>query len=241
MPIEVAREDGSIDGDAARLTDFNNMEANDWLAVNQFTVIEHEHNRRPDVVLFVNGLPLAVIELKNPGDGNATLECAFNQLQTYKDDIFSLFRTNAALMTSDGLQTRVGSLTANLERFMPWRTVDGSATAPKGTPELDTVIKGVFGNARFLALVRELTVFEDSGAGLVKIWQAITSSTPCAMRSSERWSPPAGLSPPRREDRPEAGKDASSPKGGVAIDPYRPSSRQQSHRAATRAPSLPIS
>ena len=106
VPVEVAREDGSIGGDAARLIDHDDIEANDWLAVNQFTVIEHEHNRRPDVVLFVNGLPLAVIELKNPGDECATLEGAFNQLQTYKDEIPSLFRTNAALMTSDGLQAR---------------------------------------------------------------------------------------------------------------------------------------
>ncbi len=167
--VEISREDGSIAGDAARLIDFNDLEANDWLAVNQFTVIEQEHNRRPDVVLFVNGLPLAVIELKNPGDENATLEGAFNQLQTYKDEIPSLFRTNAALMTSDGLQARVGSLTANLERFMPWRTVDGSAIAPKGAPELETVIKGVFEKNRFLTLIRDFAVFEDTGAGLIKI------------------------------------------------------------------------
>ena len=169
VPIEVARKDGSVGGDAARLIDFVDEDSNDWLAVNQFTVIEGQNNRRPDVVLFVNGLPLAVIELKNPGDENATLEGAFNQLQTYKDEIPSLFRTNAALMTSDGLQARRGSLTANLERFMPWRTVDGSAVAPKGAPELDTVIGGVFEKNRFLTLIRDFTVFEDTGAGLVKI------------------------------------------------------------------------
>ncbi len=169
VPVEVARGDGSMGGDAARLLDFDDIEANDWLAVNQFTVIEHEHNRRPDVVLFVNGLPLAVIELKNPGDENATLEGAFNQLQTYKDEIPSLFRTNAVLMTSDGIQARLGSLTASLERFMPWRTVDGSAIAPKGAPELETVIQGVFGKNRFLTLIRDFTVFGDTGAGLVKI------------------------------------------------------------------------
>ena len=95
------REDGSIGGDAARLIDFKDIDANDWLAVNQYTVVEHSHNRRPDVVLFVNGRPLAVIELKNPGDENATLEGAFNQFQTYKDQIPSLFRTNAALVTSE--------------------------------------------------------------------------------------------------------------------------------------------
>ena len=169
VPVELAREDGSIGGDVARLVDFTNMDANDWLAVNQYTVIEHGHNRRPDVVLFVNGLPLAVMELKNPGDENATLEGAFNQLQTYKDQIPSLFRTNAALVTSDGLHARIGSLTANLERFMPWRTVDGSEVASKGAPELGTVIEGVFEKRRFLALLRDFTVFGDTGSGVVKI------------------------------------------------------------------------
>ena len=169
VPVEVAREDGSVGGDVARLVDFTNMKANDWLAVNQYTVVEHGHNRRPDVVLFVNGLPLAVMELKNPGDENATLEGAFNQLQTYKDQIPSLFRTNAALVTSDGLHARLGSLTASLERFMPWRTVDGSEVASKGAPELGTVIEGVFEKRRFLALLRDFTVFGDTGSGLVKI------------------------------------------------------------------------
>ena len=113
--------------------------------------------------------PLAVIELKNPGDENATLEGAFNQLQTYKDEIPSLFRTNAALATSDGLHARLGSLTADFERFMPWRTVDGSAVAPKGVPELGTVIEGVFEKTRFLTLIRDFIVFEDTGSGIVKI------------------------------------------------------------------------
>ncbi len=169
VPVEVTRKDGSIGGDVARLIDFDDVDANDWLAVNQFTVIEHGHNRRPDVVLFVNGLPLAVLELKNPGDENATLEGAFNQLQTYKDQIPSLFRTNAALVTSDGLHARLGSLTANLERFMPWRTVDGSAVAPKGAPELGTLIEGVFEKTRFLTLIPDFAVFGDTGSGLVKI------------------------------------------------------------------------
>ena len=169
VPVEVAREDGSTGGDTAWLIDFIDADSNDWLAVNQFTVIEGQKNRRPDVVLFVNGLPLAVIELKNPGDVNATLEGAFNQLQTYKNEIPSLFRTNAALMTSDGIQARLGSLTANLERFMPWRTVDGAAIAPKGAPELQIVIEGVFERNRFLTLLRDFTVFGDTGSGVVKI------------------------------------------------------------------------
>ena len=169
VPVEIAREDGSIGGDVARLIDFVNVDANDWLAVNQYTVVEDRHKRRPDVVLFINGLPMAVIELKNPGGENATLEGAFNQLQTYKAEIPSLFRTNAVLVTSDGLNARVGSLTAHLERFMPWRTVDGTAVAPKGEPELETLINGVFEKTRFLTLIHDFTVFEDTGAGIVKI------------------------------------------------------------------------
>ena len=169
VPVEITREDGSIGGDTARLLDFDDPDNNDWLAVNQYTVIENKTNRRPDVVLFVNGLPLSVIELKNPGDENATLEGAFNQLQTYKDQIPSLFRTNGVLVTSDGIMARVGSLTADIERFMPWRTVDGVDIAPKGSPELGTVIEGVFEKSRFLTLLRDFTVFGDTGSEIVKI------------------------------------------------------------------------
>jgi type I restriction enzyme R subunit len=169
VDVEVARADGSIGGDKAWLIDFDNPENNDWLAVNQFTVIEHQSNRRPDVVVFVNGLPLGVVELKNPGDENATLEGAFNQLQTYKDQIPALFRTNAVLVTSDGIQARIGSLTADIERFMPWRTVDGQDIAPKGSPELGTLLEGVFEQGRFLSLIRDFTVFGNASSGLVKI------------------------------------------------------------------------
>ena len=156
-------------GEQVRLIDFDDPDANDWLAVNQFTVIENKANRRPDVVIFVNGLPLGVIELKNPGDENATLDGAFNQLQTYKAQIASLFRTNAALVISDGIAARIGSLTADRERFMPWRTVTGDDLAPKGTPELETVLKGVFDRRRFLDLVKDFIVFGDTGSDVVKI------------------------------------------------------------------------
>jgi hypothetical protein len=137
--------------------------------VNQFTVIENKANRRPDVVVFVNGLPLGVIELKNPSDENATIDGAFNQLQTYKAQIPSLFRTNAALVISDGLAACIGSLTVDRERFMPWRTVEGDQVAAKGVPELEILLKGVFEKRRFLALVKDFIVFGDTGQGLVKI------------------------------------------------------------------------
>ena len=167
--VEYYDADGTIRGDTVRLIDFDTLELNDWLVLSQMTVIENGNHRRPDVVLYLNGLPLAVIELKSPGAENATLDGAFNQLQTYKDQIPSLFRTNAVLVTSDGLHARLGPLTANLERFMPWRTVDGSAVSRKGAPELGTVIEGVFEKARFLTLIRDFTVFADTGSGLVKI------------------------------------------------------------------------
>ncbi len=167
--VEVTRPDGTIGGETARLVDFSDLAANDWLAVNQFTVIEGQIQRRPDVVVFVNGLPLGVIELKNPGAENATLTGAFNQLQTYKAQIPSLFRSNAVLVSSDGLLARIGSLTADAERFMPWRTTDGAAVAPKGTPELGTLIEGVFEKRRFLSLLRDFTVFWDTGDGVAKI------------------------------------------------------------------------
>lgn len=169
VPIEVPRSDGSVGGELVRLIDFDDPDANDWLAVNQYTVIENKANRRPDVVIFINGLPLAVIELKNPGDENATLDGAFNQLQTYKAQIGSLFRTNAVLLISDGIAARIGSLTADRERFMPWRTVTGDDLAPKGTAELETVLKGVFDRHRFLNLVKDFIVFGDTGSDVIKI------------------------------------------------------------------------
>ncbi len=161
VTLEVSREDGTTGGETVRLIDFDDLSRNDWLAVNQFTVIENGNTRRPDVVLFVNGLPLGVIELKNPGDENATLDGAFNQLQTYKAEIPSLFRTNAFLATSDGVQARVGSLTADRERFMPWRTVDGRTIEPKGSPELGTLLEGVCEPDRLLSLLRDFTLFAD--------------------------------------------------------------------------------
>jgi type I restriction enzyme R subunit len=160
--------DGRIVHDKVWLIDFDHPGKNDWLAVNQYTVIEGKHNRRPDVVLFINGLPLVVIELKNAADENATTRKAFQQLQTYKQQIPSLLRYNAALVVSDGITARVGTLTADWERFMPWRTVDGTSVAPKGLPELDVLIKGVFEKARFLDLVRHFIVFEADGATVLK-------------------------------------------------------------------------
>jgi type I restriction enzyme R subunit len=168
VPVEFYGEDGVIKGDHVRLIDFDDPDNNDWLAVNQFTVIEQKANRRPDVVLFLNGLPVVVIELKNAGDENATLDGAFNQLQTYKTQIPSLFRSNIALVTSDGIGARIGSLTADRERFMPWRTIEGDGLV-KGMAELEILLKGAFEKRRLLALLKDFIVFGNTGSGLVKI------------------------------------------------------------------------
>lgn len=169
VPVEYYGEDGMLKGDHVRLLDFVDPDANDWLAVNQFTVIENKTNRRPDIVLFVNGLPLAVVELKNAGDEKATLDGAFNQLQTYKNQIGSLFRTNVALIISDGIEARIGSLSADRERFMPWRTDASGTLAESGTPELKTLLKGALDKRNFLHLIRDFIVFGDTGGGLAKI------------------------------------------------------------------------
>ncbi|MCK9463917.1 MAG: type I restriction endonuclease subunit R [Proteobacteria bacterium] len=169
ITVEYRRADGSIAGAQARVLDFDRPENNDWVAVNQFTVSENKHTRRPDVVLFVNGLPLAVIELKNPADENATVWSAFKQLQTYQAQIPSLFAFNAALVASDAVEARIGSVGAGKEWFKPWRTITGRDDAGHGIAELEVVLKGVFEKRRLLDLVRYFVVFEDLGGGkLVK-------------------------------------------------------------------------
>lgn len=169
VDVEFYAGDGTLTAGKAQLIDFVDPGRNDWLAVQQFVVVAGAQRRRADVVLFVNGLPLVVIELKAPGGENATLAGAFNQLQTYKQQIPALFRSNALLVTSDGLTARVGSLSADFERFMPWRTTDGRRIEPKGLPELATLVAGVFEPRRFLELLRHFTVFGVTGSGLVKI------------------------------------------------------------------------
>jgi len=164
VTVEYRRADGAIAGAQARVIDFDTPGNNDWLAVNQFTVAEGQHTRRPDVVLFVNGLPLAVIELKNPADENATVWSAHQQLQTYQAQIPALFATNAALVVSDGVQARIGCLSAGKEWFKPWRTISGREDAGAKLAELQVVLEGVFEQRRFLDLLRHFFVFEDASA-----------------------------------------------------------------------------
>src|SRR5215217_2550996 len=165
VDVEYRVAEGRIAYDKVRLVDFDYPENNDWLAVNQFTVIEHDRNRRPDVVVFVNGLPLGLMELKNPADEDATIRGAYNQIQTYKNEILSLFPYNEVLVVSDGVAARVGTLTAPWEWFLPWRTIEGEDLAPKSIPELEVVTKGVFEKRRFLDLMRQFIVFEQGLGG----------------------------------------------------------------------------
>ena len=167
VTVEYRAADGEIRGAQARVIDFDRSCANDWLAVNQFSVVETKHARRPDVVLFVNGLPLAVVELKNAADDSATIWSAWQQLQTYKAEVSSLFATNALLAISDGVEARVGTLTAGREWFKPWRTIAGEDLADPHLPELQVVIEGLCAPQRFLDLVRDFIVYEDDGGGRV--------------------------------------------------------------------------
>ena len=169
VTVEYQADDGAIRGAQARIIDFYDPVGNDWLAVNQFTAVENKHERRPDIVLFVNGLPLGVIELKNPDDDEATIWTAWQQLQTYKAEIPSLFAFNTALLVSDGVEARIGTLTAGREWFKPWRTISGESLADPHLPQLQVMLEGVCEHRRFLTLVRDFIVFEDDGSGsLVK-------------------------------------------------------------------------
>ena len=165
VTVEYRNDSGAIRGAQGRVIDFEDPADNDWLAVNQFTVVENKHKRRPDVVLFVNGLPLGVIELKNPPDEDATIWTAWRQLQTYKAELPTLFAMNAALMASDGVEARIGTLTAGREWFKPWRTISGEVLADPHMPELQVMLEGVCERGRFLSLVRDFIVFEDDGGG----------------------------------------------------------------------------
>ena len=177
VPVQYKREDGSVKDELVWLFDFDNVDNNEFLAVNQFTVIEERNNRRPDIILFVNGLPLVLIELKNPADENATVWSAFNQLETYCEQIPSIFRFNEILIISDGLQAKAGTLSLNRERFTPWKTIENQK-APANTPEIDVLLKGMLNKNTLLDLMRHFVVFEadkDKKDGRLKISKKIAA------------------------------------------------------------------
>lgn len=168
VKVEVVSPEGERRGDFARLLDFAEPGNNDWLAVNQFTAVTGEYNRRADVVVFVNGLPLAVIELKNPADQSATVKGAYQQLQTYMREIPELFHYNEVLVVSDSTAARHGTITSSWERFAPWRTIEGERDAPADLPQLEVLLRGIFEKRRFLDLVQNFVVFERDGDRLYK-------------------------------------------------------------------------
>jgi len=169
VPVEF-QKDGETRGDRVRLIDFADAKANDFLAVNQFSVQGPKQTRRPDLVLFVNGLPVVVVELKNPGDEDADIWAAWNQLQAYQQDIPDLFHANVLQVISDGIQARMGSLTSDRERFMAWRTIDGVATDPLGPMrELETLVLGLFQRELLLEYLRHFVLFEDDGRLVKKV------------------------------------------------------------------------
>lgn len=158
--IEYRHSEGSIRTTQMHLFDFDNPENNDFVAVNQLTIVQDKKNRRPDIVLFVNGIPLVVIELKNATDSNASLRAAYNQIQTYKEQISGLFRFNELCVISDGLDARVGTISASFERFMPWKTIDGEAQKDI-VIELDVLTRGMLAKDRLLDIIKNFIVFEQ--------------------------------------------------------------------------------
>jgi type I restriction enzyme R subunit len=167
VPVECRRSDGSVGGDLVKILDYVDIENNEFLVVNQFTVVENQIERRPDIVMFVNGLPLVVMELKSAVKEEATITTAYNQIQVYKQQIPSLFNYNEALVVSDGIGARIGTLTASKEWFLPWRTIEGEKLADKSLSQLQVLLEGVFDKRRFLDLVRHFIVFDDDGGGVI--------------------------------------------------------------------------
>ncbi|EJV1367656.1 type I restriction endonuclease subunit R, partial [Pseudomonas aeruginosa] len=169
VPVQY-QKDGETRGDFVRLIDWADVRANEWLAINQFSIQGPKHTRRPDIILFVNGLPLVLLELKNPADVNANLVKAFDQIQTYKEQIPDVFHYNEILVISDGSEARMGSLSADIERFARWRTIDGGTVDPLGEfNELETLVRGVLQPALLLDYLRYFVLFEDDGRLVKKI------------------------------------------------------------------------
>ena len=169
VPVQY-QKDGETRGDFVRLIDWADVKANDWLAINQFSILGPKHTRRPDIILFVNGLPLVLLELKNPADVKADLGKAFDQIQTYKEQIPDLFQYNEILVITDGSEARMGSLSADAERFMSWRTIDGETLDPLGQfNELETLVRGALAPEMLLDYLRYFVLFEDDGRLVKKI------------------------------------------------------------------------
>ena len=169
VPVQY-QKDGETRGDFVRLIDFEDAAANEWLAINQFSIKGPKYTRRPDIILFINGLPLVLLELKNPADLTADIWKAYEQVQTYKEQIPDVFQYNEILVVSDGTEALMGSLSAEAERFMAWRTIDGLTLDPLGQfNELETLVRGVLAPTYLLDFLRFFVLFEDDGTLVKKI------------------------------------------------------------------------
>ncbi|NLL18360.1 MAG: type I restriction endonuclease subunit R, partial [Clostridia bacterium] len=190
VDVSVKQSDGGYRTEKAYLFDFENPLNNDFMAVNQFTVVEHGSEKRPDLVVFVNGIPLVVIELKSASDENVDITDAYHQLQTYLNTISSLFTYNSFLVISDGSNARAGTLTADEDRFMVWRTIEGDEVAPQSVPQLEVLIKGMFEWVRFLDIIRHFVLFQSDGTETIKIlagyhqYHAVNKAVESTMRAT---------------------------------------------------------
>lgn len=195
VDVEVRTKDG-IRGEKVYIVDFDQVDRNEFLAINQFTIIEDNQNKRPDIIIFINGLPLVVIELKNAVDENATIKTAFNQLQTYKQAISSLFTYNELLIVSDGWDALCGTVTSDYGRFMSWKTKDGRTTADTLTPQLEVMFNGMLNKQTLLDLIRHFIVFEKSKEKTLKkvaayhqyyaVNKAVTTTQTAAAETGDR-------------------------------------------------------
>jgi len=169
IDVQVKQPDGSYRTEKAHVFDFENPLNNEFMVANQFTVIEHGVEKRPDVVVFVNGIPLAIIELKRASDENVDITDAYNQLQTYKMTVPSLFTYNSFIVASDGINARAGTITSDENRFMAWRTIDGDNVAPLSIPQIEVLIKGMFERNRFLDIIKYFVLFQNDNNQITKI------------------------------------------------------------------------
>ena len=167
--VNYHNKEGIIVNKTVNLFDFNNIDNNDFRIINQFTVMEGQVEKRPDIVIFVNGLPLAIFELKTVSDENITIDSAYNQIKTYQEQISSLFVYNAFNVISDGIHAKVGTITSNKDWYMTWRTFDGKTIAPNSMPQLEVIIKGMFDKKRFLEIIKHFILFQNDGLGYKKI------------------------------------------------------------------------
>jgi len=220
IDVKFSIGEGKTKTDKVWLIDFVNPNKNEFIAINQFTVIENHNNKRPDIVLFVNGLPLVVIELKNAIDENANIKAAFNQLQTYKQLIPSLFTYNAILITSDGWFSKGGTLSSDYSRFMEWKTADGKTIVNTQTePEMESMIKGLLNKRTLLDVIRHFIVYEKSKEKTIKKiaayhqYYAVNKAIESTIRASSYSDnlvnePPEYYGLPNVKDQPKGGKRA---------------------------------